>query len=351
VALVRIGVVGAGGVMQRVHLPSLRQLAEVDVVALAELDLDLGRRVAAAFGIPRVHPSVEEMVAQEQLDGVVVVTNKAWHCSACLPALERGLPVFTEKPLAGSLEDGRRMVETAARTGARLMVGYMKRYDPAVREAERLLREGALGPVRYARVHDFGGEFVAGAEGVATRPLRPQPPRRPSPQGPSGAPPAAPSLEQVRAQAFDQWIEVWIHDVNLVQGLFGPVEELIWSRQGASKLALVRCGGGAEVLLEVGGPQVPGAPWDEAVEAFGPSGRLQLRFAPPFLLHAPTELRLEDADQVRHLRTGYAEAFTEELRSFCRLVAEGGLPETDGAMGLRDMEVCALLVEMAHPAR
>ncbi len=348
-ALVRIGVVGAGGVMQRVHLPSLRQLAEVDVVALAELDLDLGRRVAAAFGIPRVYPSAEELVAQERLDGVVVVTNKAWHCSACLPALERGLPVFTEKPLAGSLEDGRRMVETAARTGARLMVGYMKRYDPAVREAERLLREGALGPVRFARVHDFGGEFVAGAEGVATRSLRPQENRRPA-ASPSPTPAPPPSLEEVRAQAFDQWIEVWIHDVNLLQGLFGPVEELIWSRQGASKLALVRCAGGTEVLLEVGGPQVPGAPWDEAVEVFGRTGRLRLGFPPPFLLHAPTELRLEDTREVRTLRTGYAEGFTEELRTFCRLVADGGQPETDGAMALRDMEVCALLVEMAHPA-
>ena len=343
---VRIGVVGAGGVMQRVHLPSLRQLGGVEVVALAELNLELGRRVAAAFGIPRVYSSSEELVAQETLDGVVVVTNKRWHASACLPALERGLPVFTEKPLAASLEEGRRMVETAARTGARLMVGYMKRYDPAYREAARLLGEEAVGPVRFARIHDFGGIFVAGAEGVGTLPLQPPAPgpgpSRPVTRGP------APTLDDLRRQAFDHWIEVWIHDVNLLHGLFGGVRDIAWSRQGAATLALVQCASGTEVLVECGGPQTPGAPWDEVVEAFGTRGRLQLRFKPPFLLHAPSELVVETTQDIRRPRVGFAEAFTEEMRRFCQLIAEGGQPETDGAMGLADMELCARLVDRAY---
>ena len=217
--MVRIGVVGAGGVMQRVHLPSLRKLGGVEVVALAELDLELGRRVAAAFGIPRVYASAEELVAQEALDGVVVIAAKRWHADACMPALERGLPVFTEKPLAGTLEDGRKMVETAARTGARLMVGYMKRYDPAYRAAAQLLREETLGTVRFARIHDFGGIFVAGAEGVGTLPLQPSQARPGAARATTPAP--APTPDELRRRAFDRWIEVWIHDVNLLHGLFG----------------------------------------------------------------------------------------------------------------------------------
>ena len=341
--VVRIGVVGAGGVMQRVHLPSLRKLGGVEVVAMAELNRALGQRVATAFGIPRVYGSAEELVAQEALDGVVVIAGKPWHAAACMPALERGLPVFTEKPLAATIEDGRRMVETARRTGARLMVGYMKRYDPAYLEAARLLREGALGEVRFARIHDFGGVFVAGAEGVGTLALHP-PDGTPRPR-PAQPAPATP--EETRRRMFDNWIEVWIHDVYVMRGLFGDVREIIWSRAGSPKLALARCGSGTEVLLEMGGPQIGGAPWDESVEAFGTQGRFTLRFKPPFLLHAPSELVVESPRSIDRPRLGFAEAFTEEMRHFCRMIAEGGQPETDGAMGLEDMEICSRLVDAA----
>jgi len=335
--------------MQRIHLPSLRAFRDVQVVALADVNRELGSRVAQAFGITRTYGDVREMLeAERELDGVVVIAGKQWHASACLPALERGLPVFTEKPLAATLEQGRAMVLAARASGARLMVGYMKRHDPAVEEAQRRLREGAIGAVRYARVHDWGGDFIAGSEGVATLPLVPPTATPPAPAGPR--PPAPPPTpEERRRRAWDAWIEVWVHDVNLTQGLFGPMEEVLWSREGAPKLALVRCASGAEVLLEMGGPQPGGFPWDETVEVFGTAGRLSLAFQPPFLRHAPTELRIERPGVVETPRLGYAEAFTEELRRFCRLLQTGESPSTDGEMGLADLEACARLTDAAHP--
>ncbi len=347
----RLGVVGAGPVMQMIHLPSLRALAEVEVVAMADINRELGQKVAGAFGVPRVYGDVSEMLASEpDLDGVVVVTGKHWHVSACLPALERGLPVFTEKPLAAHLAEGRAMVDAAAKSGARLMVGYMKRSDPSYLEAKRRLDAGAIGEVRYGRLHDWGGNFVAGAQGVGTLRLSDAPPaaRAAAPAAP-GSPPPPPTPEQLRHRAFDNWIEVWIHDVNLVQGLFGTVQEVVWSREGSPKLALVRCARGATVLLEMGGPQPGGMPWDETADLYGTAGRLSLTFKPPFLRHATTQLCIETPQGQETVRCGHAEAFTEEIRTFCRLLRDGGAPECDGAMGLADMEACARLVDAAHP--
>lgn len=349
--MLRLGLIGAGPVMQRIHLPSLRALAGVEVAALADIDRGLGSRVAAAFGIPKTYGDAEELVAGESgLDAVLVVAGKQWHAAACLPALRRGIPVFTEKPLASTLADGRAMVDAARASGAPLMVGYMKRYDPAVREAERRLREGVLGRVRYARLHDFGGNFVAGAQGVATLPLGdPAPAAAPPPAAPAAPPPPPPAAAELRRRAFDQWIEVWIHDLNLMQGLLGPAEEVLWSREGSPKLALVRCAGGAEALLEMGGPNPGGMPWDETVELFGTAGRLHLGFPPPFLRHAPTALRIERPSGLEEPRPGYAESFTEEVRAFCRMLEGGPAVPTDGAMGLADMELAAALVDRAHP--
>lgn len=348
--MLRLAVVGAGPVMQRIHLPSLRAFADVEVVALADINRELGARVAAAFGIPKTYGDVSEMLeAERDLQGVVVVASKQWHASACIPALQRGLPVFTEKPLAATLEQGRAMVAAACASGARLFVGYMKRYDPAVVEAERRLRAGAIGDVRYARLHDWGGNFVAGSQGVATLPISDPTPAPARPAAASSTPPPPPSAEELRRRAFDQWIEVWVHDVNLCQGLFGPIEEVLWSREGSPKHALVRCAGGTTALLEMGGPQPGGMPWDETVEAFGTTGRLHLDFPPPFLRHAPTGLRIERPSGVETPRCGFAEAFTEELRVFCRMLQTDGHPPTDGAMGLADLEACARLVDAAHP--
>jgi predicted dehydrogenase len=169
----RVGLIGAGYMMQVTHLPSLHAIDGVELAAIADLDTALAERVARANGIPRVYASADDLVAREErLDAVVVVTNKNRHVRAALPALEHGISTLIEKPLAATAEHGRQMVETAERTEALLMVGYMKRFDPAVRELLNQLRADVLGELRFVRLHDFSGNWTAGAP-----PARRVPPR------------------------------------------------------------------------------------------------------------------------------------------------------------------------------
>jgi predicted dehydrogenase len=96
----KIGLVGAGRMTQMAHLPSLLQIGGVQPVAIADIDLELARRVASAYNIPRVYESSEALVAGEpDLDGVLIATPRMHHAATCLPVLERGIPVFLEKPL------------------------------------------------------------------------------------------------------------------------------------------------------------------------------------------------------------------------------------------------------------
>jgi|GEM_PF-5734357 len=142
--MIRVGLIGAGYMMQVTHLMSLRAIDGIERVAIADWDTALAERVARANGIPRVYPSAGSLVEGEpNLDAVVVVTRKEHHLDAALPALERGIATLIEKPLASNIEGGRQLVETAERTGAILMVGYMKRYDPwgSVGRADHDLRK------------------------------------------------------------------------------------------------------------------------------------------------------------------------------------------------------------------
>lgn len=339
--MLRIGLIGAGYMMQTVHLPSLRAIGAAEPVAIADLDTALATRVAGAFGIPRVYGSAEELVAgEDRLDAVVVVTNKVHHASASLPALERGVSVLIEKPLEASLEAARRMVETAERTGATLMVGYMKRFDPAFQELERRLANGSLGEPRYVRLHDFGGNWTAGAPQVGAFGLedggsQPGPNRRP-----------APAPNDPAAAAFNEWIEVWIHDVNMARALLGEPRSVRLATAGLPRLALVEFER-APALLEVGNIGYPGAPWDELVTIHGAAASAELRFPAPLLFRKETELVVRSGAGEARPALPDREAFTEELIHFLRCVERGQQPLTPGRDALRDLELCAAIVERA----
>ncbi|MGH2458816.1 MAG: Gfo/Idh/MocA family oxidoreductase [Chloroflexota bacterium] len=108
---------------------------------MADLDRALAERVARANGIPRVYPSADALVEGERdLDAVVVVTRKEHHLAAALPVLERGIATLVEKPLASIPEAGRRLVETAKRTG--VILEEMIHFLDCAREGRQLPTSG-----------------------------------------------------------------------------------------------------------------------------------------------------------------------------------------------------------------
>ena len=106
---VRLGFVGVGGMGQCAHLRNYATIPDCEVVALAELRPGLGKRVASRYEVPRVYPNHEELLAHETLDGIVASQPYNRH-GVLLPGLfKAGIPVFTEKPLARSIEAGEKV--------------------------------------------------------------------------------------------------------------------------------------------------------------------------------------------------------------------------------------------------
>jgi predicted dehydrogenase len=100
------------------------------------------------------------MIEQAQLDGIVVAAPTTYHRSLAMAAIERGIPVLIEKPIAASVEDGLAIVAAAAKRHVPVQVGHVERYNPAVVELGRLLREGAL-PTIYTVQSRRAGPFPA----------------------------------------------------------------------------------------------------------------------------------------------------------------------------------------------
>ena len=337
----RVGLVGAGHMMQITHLPSLRQIAGVTLVGVAELDCARAEQVAAAYGIPRIFGSAGELAAHaDEIDCAVVVTLKEDHAAAIIPLLEAGVPVFTEKPLAATRDDAERICEASARSGAPVMVGYMRQFDPAVQLAKELLMEGRIGDVRFAQFRDFGGNWQMGAAALHSLPLK---------LGESAPPTAvtAPPPSASRGRALAEWIEVWVHDVNLMRHLLGDPGEVRYASLGPPRLAVLGYGA-HETVLEVGSLSYANAPWDQAATIYGTAGRIEIVHAPPLLFRQPSAVTLHAPAGSTRLDVPAREAFTEEIRYFLRCVQEGATPRPDAAEGLADILLCERIAGAAR---
>ncbi len=114
---VRIGFVGVGGMGQCAHLRNYAALKDLcDVVAIAEIKKDLAQKVAARYSIPKIYPSHQELLANENLDGIVSSQPFTRHGTLMPELVKSGTPIFTEKPLAGSIESGQKIIKALDET-------------------------------------------------------------------------------------------------------------------------------------------------------------------------------------------------------------------------------------------
>jgi UDP-N-acetylglucosamine 3-dehydrogenase len=139
----RVAVIGTG-VMGRNHVRVLRELDEVDLVGVADANLDAAIQVAAAHGT-HGYGSHQELLERERPDAVIVAAPTNNHHAVVMDALAAGCHVLVEKPVAATLEEADQMVARAAAAQRVLAVGHIERYNPAVIELKRRLDEGQLG--------------------------------------------------------------------------------------------------------------------------------------------------------------------------------------------------------------
>jgi len=148
-SLVRIGIVGSGG-MAEYHAKKFSALPGVSVSACSDRLLDRARGFAERMGIPRWFASTADMAKSGEVDCISTAVADAGHARSALEALDSGLPVFAEKPLARTLAEAESMLARARAAAVPAVVNFSKRNAPAVALARRLVSEGRLGMVHGA---------------------------------------------------------------------------------------------------------------------------------------------------------------------------------------------------------
>ena len=140
-----VGVLGVGEMGKR-HAENLRRLVpEARLVAIADASADRARMVAEELEIENWYSSLEAMLERKDLDAVLIATPDKFHAKAVETAVRAGKDVLCEKPLALNLADARSAIDAVAKSGRRLQVGFMRRYDPAYAAAMKRIEAGEIG--------------------------------------------------------------------------------------------------------------------------------------------------------------------------------------------------------------
>jgi myo-inositol 2-dehydrogenase/D-chiro-inositol 1-dehydrogenase len=143
----------------------LPQITRFDVTIAGLCDVDPARlaRTAARFGVTATTDDWRALLARRDIDALVVAAGPSVHEAAALAAVERGLPVFIEKPPAATAAGAARIAEAAAARGVPVVVGFMKRYSTANRIALNVLRNGEFGaPASFLGEYMTAPTYFAG---------------------------------------------------------------------------------------------------------------------------------------------------------------------------------------------
>src|SRR4051812_22998166 len=144
--VIRIGVIGTGMIGQD-HIRRINEVVSGCVVAaVTDVDPAKAQEVADARPGVTVHATGEEVVADPDVDAVVVTSWGPTHEEFVLASIAAGKPVFCEKPLATTQEACLRILDAEATAGRRLVqVGYMRRYDAGYRALKEVVDSGSIG--------------------------------------------------------------------------------------------------------------------------------------------------------------------------------------------------------------
>ncbi len=343
--------IGCGVIAQVMHLPHLLELDEMfELRAVCDLAEPTARACAARFGNPKVFTSWDEMLG-EPLDAVLVLTSGS-HAPIAVAAAEAGLHVLVEKPMCLNPEEGEQMLDAAAAAGVQLMVGTMKRYDPAYERLLELLPEA--GELRLIRVTTLESPFRPYVEGYPLTPPSAPPAdviAELNAQDEARLAAALPDADEVTRYCY-RWmlLDNLVHELNALRGAIGEPDSVKYAELSPKVVNLSLVFSGVDCHLSW--VDLPGmARYKQELAFYGLDARLTLTLPSPYLRGMPTELTIErgregSSHASKTVETvSYIEAFKRELIEFHGAINGNRPARTDGADGLHDVRLCRAIAQ------
>ena len=150
--ILRIGIIGCGGIANGKHMPALKKQKDVQMVAFCDIIEERAVKAAKDYGTPdaKTYTDYKKLLEDKTIDVVHVCTPNKEHSFITIDALEAGKHVMCEKPMAKTYAEAKAMLDAAKRTGRKLTIGYQNRHTPQALYVKQACDEGVLGDIYYA---------------------------------------------------------------------------------------------------------------------------------------------------------------------------------------------------------
>jgi inositol 2-dehydrogenase len=314
-----IGVIGLGRLGGAYARYFTGRVAGATLVAVSDVDEATAASLAAELGVSKRYGRYQDLIADKDVEGVVIVSPTSTHREIVLEAAKRGLPIFCEKPLSISLAEARAMLRTVEETGVFFQMGFMRRFDKGYVAAKRKIEEGVIGtPVVFKS---------------------------------SSRDPFRPSLEYLDpAHSGGLFIDCGIHDLDLARWYMGDIAS-VYSIGGTLAYPEMKTIGdidnaitslyftsGALGTIDLSRNGVYG--YDIRTEILGTEGTLKIGY----LRETPILVMTKDGithDTVPYFTERFEQAYITQLQDFVANVLQGKPPSVSCADGVAALQVSA----------
>ena len=151
--LIKVGIIGCGGIANGKHMPSLAKVENCQMVAFCDIVIEKAEKAAEKYGTPdaKVYTDYKELLKDESIDVVHVCTPNRSHSFITVDALHAGKHVMCEKPMAINSVEAKKMLDAANETGKLLSIGYQSRFRPDSTYLKQEAEDGVFGDIYYAK--------------------------------------------------------------------------------------------------------------------------------------------------------------------------------------------------------
>ncbi len=335
---IKVGMLGGGMMSQVGHLPFYLNDPRCEVVCIAESRPSLIEALSKQVGAGRLEPDYRVMLANAEVDAVILSAPRPATGPLTLEILEAGKHVMAEKPMAHTAEQARKLVEAASARKLIYAVGFMKRYDPGVQAAKALFDEvcddGRLGRLLFARFYDYSNSYA-----------HPIPPHTRPAESRTGrfdvwelCPDWLP--EQYRS-AYPWFLNAASHDVNLLSYFF-PGDVALLSAAAPSEASVVAAFTHEDTPVSLEITKTTAGRWIEGAEFLFEKGRISLSIPSPMAVDEVASVvmeRQENDGKPENIASGAGWCFARQATGFIDALTGETPPLTSGEDGLADMEM------------
>lgn len=323
---IKFGIVGTGQ-MGRTHLMNLQtRVPNAEVIAICARNEEKIRKLQEEFEVPNGYTDYSEMLANPDIDAIVVATGSDMHKEHIVKACSAEKHIFCEKPMAKTLEDCKEIEEAvAANSGRMFALGFMRRFDPSYMAAMEKIRKGEIGrPIHFRGLSLDPASVLDG------------------------------HLENVKNGIYMPWfIEMGSHDADLArwflegepQECFATgdayvCEELSEYEDYDNGFSLTKFENGSSAYIHVGRTHTCS---HVATEIVGTKGTLTVNNIPRmnYLGQYTAEGYLEACQS--GFRDRWEQAFFNEIKDFTNCILKGKKPEITAEDGTAALKYCLLM--------